>query len=309
MIPLESAIPKNAQPSCCLGNAAIDVTSTIYQSLIVSSGKVLRNLYSNPAGYESYMGRWSAGLAPCFLRFACSEEPRFVLDVGCGTGSLIRAAATSFPCARLVGLDPCFPYLVFARTTADAGHVELVAGRMEALPFADGTCDHCLSLLVLQDIRDRARAMSEMRRVTRRGGIVAACQWDFGDGMPMIAAVREAVKAIAPSHYESGSSTRNAFTSLAELHQQWSSAGLEAIESTRLSVALSYTNFADFWLPLLSGSTAMTTLVASLPADAREAVRYRLKDTIAGGSRDRSFSLTAQAFAIRGRAPGQAIPT
>lgn len=266
-------------------------------------------MYSNPAGYESYMGRWSARLAPSFLRFACAEEPRFMLDVGCGTGSLIRAAATSFSRSRLAGLDPYGPYLVHARATMSAGRAQFVTGRIEALPFADGTYDHCLSLLVLQEIRDRARAMSEMRRVTRHGGIVATCQWDFGEGMPMIAAVREAVKAIAPSHYDSNCGTGNAFTSLIELRRQWSSAGLEDIETARLGVTLSYASFVDFWSPLLSGSTAMTTLVATLPSDAREAVRRRLKETIVGGSRDRSFSLTAQAFAIRGRAPGRAIST
>jgi ubiquinone/menaquinone biosynthesis C-methylase UbiE len=263
-------------------------------------------LYSNAAGYESYMGRWSARLAPDFLRFACSKEPKFMLDVGSGTGSLIRAATINVPLSRVVGLDPYFPYLLHASATTGSSHAEFVTGRIEALPFADGTFDHCLSLLVLQEIEDRAQAMSEMYRVTSRDGIVAACQWDFGEGMPVIAAVRAAIKAIAPSLYEStNSGTGRAFASLAELQQYWTSAGLEDIETTLLTVTLSYENFADFWSPLLSGSTPMTALVASLPSDAREAVSRRLRETLIGGNRDCSFSLTAQAFAIRGRAFGQ----
>ena len=69
-------------------------------------------LYSNPAAYESYMGRWNMTLAPAFLRFACSREPSALLDIGCRTGSLLRAAAASFPQARLVGVDAVPDYLV-----------------------------------------------------------------------------------------------------------------------------------------------------------------------------------------------------
>jgi len=259
-------------------------------------------VYSNPAGYESYMGRWSAELAPHFLRFACREEPETMVDVGCGTGTLIRAASVSFARARLVGLDPSLPYLVHAKTKTESPRAEFLAGRSEALPFADGTFDHCLSLLVLQEIEDRSHAIGEMSRVTCRNGIVAGCQWDFGEGMPVIGAVRDAIKAIAPALYESTTTgTGRAFTSLGELDQYWSSVGLEDVETARLAVTLSYANFREFWLPLLSGSTPLTAVVASLPSNARKAVRERLKLAISNGSHDSSFSLTAHAFAIRGR--------
>jgi ubiquinone/menaquinone biosynthesis C-methylase UbiE len=249
-------------------------------------------MYSNPAGYESYMGRWSAKLAPHFLRFACREEPKTMVDVGCGTGTLIRAASVRFARARLVGLDPSLPYLVHAKTKTESRRAEFLAGRSEALPFADGTFDHCLSLLVLQEIEDRSHAIGEMSRVTCRNGIVAGCQWDFCEGMPVIGAVRDAIKAIAPALYESTTTgTGRAFTSLGELDQYWSAVGLEDVETARLAVTLSYANFREFWLPLLSGSTPLTEVVASLPSNARKAVRERLKLAISMGTTTARFRL------------------
>ena len=51
--------------------------------------------YANPAAYERFMGRWSARLAPAFLRFAQVKEGQHIVDVGCGTGVLSRAVISS----------------------------------------------------------------------------------------------------------------------------------------------------------------------------------------------------------------------
>jgi len=256
--------------------------------------------YGNAAGYDGYMGRWSLKLARSFVRFACPEPPEAALDVGCGTGSLLRAMAAEFPDCRLFGLDPSVDYLVFAGTKT--GPAIFVAADVEALPFAQGAFDHCLSLLVLQDIRDQAGALREICRVTCRGGIVAACQWDFAHGMPMIAAVHQAVEAVAPELYRSSrSKAGRAFATLAELRLHWASGGLREIATAELPVTLRFADFTDFWLPVLSASTPTTALVASLPADARDAVSLRLRRVLLGSGPDGSFSLTAHAFAVRGR--------
>jgi len=190
-----------------------------------------QNLYSNPAAYESYMGRWSMALAPPFLRFACSREPKFLLDVGCGTGTLIRAAAQSFPRAPLVGMDPVLAYLVHARTIVGRGRVDFVVGLVEQTPFADAAFDCCLSLLLLQEIRDRKLALSEMRRVTGQGGIVAACQWDFRHGMPMLIAIREVLNAVVPDVCE-GLSKRQASAFASDMSPSCVSIGRQRVLRT-----------------------------------------------------------------------------
>jgi ubiquinone/menaquinone biosynthesis C-methylase UbiE len=259
-------------------------------------------LYGNPAGYERYMGRWSMALAPTFLRFACSCEPGALLDMGCGTGSLMRTAARCFPRARLIGMDPVASYLRHARATVAPERADFVVGFVEQMPFADGMFDCCLSLLLLQEIREREPALREMRRVTRDGGIVAACQWDFGHGMPMSLAIREVLSAVAPDVYERLSKRQaTAFTSEAELRQHWEAAGLADVETARLATTLAYASFDDLWQPLLSGSTPVTAAVAALPSDARDEVHRRLRKRFLGDRPDNAFSLRAEAFAVRGR--------
>src|SRR4051794_9004012 len=101
------------------------------------------------------MGHWSRALAPPFLQFAALRRPNSLLDIGCGTGNLLAAAAAIFPAARVVGIDPSAALLRRARERAELTGAELLDGAAERLPFADATFDGCLSLLVLQEFTDR----------------------------------------------------------------------------------------------------------------------------------------------------------
>lgn len=157
--------------------------------------------YGDAAGYDSYMGLWSSTLAPLFLDFAALRRPASLLDIGCGTGNLLVASKIQFPDARLVGIDPSSALLRKARARMELAQAELLEGAAERLPFDDATFGGCLSLLVLQEFADRSGTLREMRRVTRAGGVVAACQWDFAR-MPVIAALVDALAAIDPDEGE-----------------------------------------------------------------------------------------------------------
>ena len=152
---------------------------------------VVAQKYGDAPGYDAYMGHWSTALARPFLQFADLRQPASLLDIGCGTGNLLAAASGVFPGARLVGVDPSPALLGTARKRPELAGIDLLEGSAEALPFDDATFDACLSLLVLQEFADRPGTLREMRRVTRRGGVVAACQWDF-ERMPVIAALVDA---------------------------------------------------------------------------------------------------------------------
>lgn len=259
-------------------------------------------MYTNPGGYDAYMGRWSAVLAPAFLKFACVRRPASILDIGCGTGSLLRAAAESWPTSRLIGLDPVPAFIRHAQCTIASDRTEFIAGAAEALPFADQAFECCLSLLVLQDIENRELALSEMRRVTRGDGIIAACQWDFDRGMPIIAALRDALEIAAPGVCEARNpGAVHAFSSEAELSQCWQGADLRDVETSRIAVTLTYPSFTDLWQPLLSGSTPMTSLVVSLSSRARDEVRRILRRKFAVSGGDAPFAITSEALAVRGR--------
>jgi ubiquinone/menaquinone biosynthesis C-methylase UbiE len=126
------------------------------------------------------------GLGDALRRFEIallSElSPRRILEVGCGTGELLRFAADRFPAGELTGLDPDTGALRRARRKLEAAGVraELVPGRAESLPFADGSFDLVLSSLMLHhlDTRTKGRALAEWRRVLDENGLLLLV--DFG---------------------------------------------------------------------------------------------------------------------------------
>jgi SAM-dependent methyltransferase len=108
-----------------------------------------------------------------------------VLDMGCGRGAVLTAAATRLKTGRATGID------IWSRTDQSgntaavtrrnaslegvADRVRIVTGDMRALPFQDGVFDLVLSSLAIHNIRtkaDRRRAVAEAFRVVKPGGTV-----------------------------------------------------------------------------------------------------------------------------------------
>lgn len=101
---------------------------------------------------------------------------REVLDVGCGTGTLLEAASSEMPAARLAGVDLSPGMLAVARRKL--GHrATLVAGSAERLPFRSRRFDVVLSASALHFWRDPSAALSEIHRVLRPRGRIAITDW------------------------------------------------------------------------------------------------------------------------------------
>jgi ubiquinone/menaquinone biosynthesis C-methylase UbiE len=100
-----------------------------------------------------------------------------VLDVACGSGNALIAAARR-GCA-VTGVDYVPELLTIARTRAraEALDVALVEGDAEALPFADASFDRVLSVVGVMFAPDQVRAAAELLRVCRPGGTVALASW------------------------------------------------------------------------------------------------------------------------------------
>lgn len=104
-----------------------------------------------------------------------------VLDVGCGTGALAYALAPLV--GEVVGVDASEEYLAAAREHAPPG-CTFVLGDAEALPFPYGDFDLVGCLRVLHHVRRPELVVSEMARVTRRGGRLLVVD-QLGDVDPM----------------------------------------------------------------------------------------------------------------------------
>jgi demethylmenaquinone methyltransferase/2-methoxy-6-polyprenyl-1,4-benzoquinol methylase len=117
-----------------------------------------------------------------------------VLDLATGTGDLALAVRERRPASTIVGADFSEGMLAEARAKLARRaerRVPLLAADALALPFRDGTFAAVTSAFLLRNLADLGRGLREMRRVTRRGGVVAALEitrpaipgWDWLFGL------------------------------------------------------------------------------------------------------------------------------
>jgi SAM-dependent methyltransferase len=114
------------------------------------------------------------------LRHLPIAGARRVLDVGCGSGSMSRLIARSFPDVEVVGVDVREQYLDYARARAraeDIHNLTFERGDAFAVPFPDASFDLVWSKYLLQWLREPKAAVAEFKRVTRPGGHVVSCDY------------------------------------------------------------------------------------------------------------------------------------
>jgi ubiquinone/menaquinone biosynthesis C-methylase UbiE len=102
-----------------------------------------------------------------------APTPADVLDVGCGTGLVLRRLAERYPdAASLVGVDPAPGMLEVARAHSPDPRVRFEAGTADALPLPAGTFDLVVTTLSLHHWRDQRGGLAECARVLRPGGVL-----------------------------------------------------------------------------------------------------------------------------------------
>lgn len=259
-------------------------------------------IFSAAQSYERFMGRWSRQLAPLLVRFAGVRDGDRVLDVGAGTGALTAALVASAPSSRITGIDPSAPYVSLAQAMHGGTLVRFEVGDAQRLAFEDAGFDRTLSLLVINFIPDAAKAVDEMRRVTRRGGTVAAAVWDYGEGMEMLRVFWDEAIALDPA--SDGKDERHMrFCRRGELAALWRAQGLRDVVEEALTIQTRFTTLDDYWAPFLEKQGPAGAYVAGLSAPARDALKERLQRRLLDNGPDRPFVLNARAWAVRGVVP------
>ena len=239
--------------------------------------------------YDAFMGRYSRLLAPVFAEAAGVRRGDTAVDVGCGPGALTAHLVD------LLGADAvsaCDPSPTFVDACA-ARHPDVVvkAGRAESIPFPTDHADHALAQLVLHFVSEPERAASELVRVTRPGGTVAACVWDFAEGMEMLRAFWDAALSVRPDAPDEAQRMR--FGRPGEIAALFEAAGLAAIDESSIRVASTYESFDELWAGFLAGVGPAGAYCVGLPEPDREDVRRALFDRL--GSPAASFTLGAVA--------------
>ena len=127
------------------------------------------------AGYEiGWRGSLHRRIADRTLDIAivCAPRPAHILDVGCGTGYLLRRLARRCPEAvELLGIDPA-PGMIAEARAAAAGDPRLgfSAGVAEHLPFADCSFDLVVSTTSFDHWADQRAGLVDCARVITPGG-------------------------------------------------------------------------------------------------------------------------------------------
>jgi SAM-dependent methyltransferase len=257
----------------------------------------MTQMFSNAIAYEAVMGRWSSRLAALFLDFAKIGDADRVLDVGCGTGSLVKGILERTQRARVVGIDPAEAFVDYGRARFPDSRATFDCGSALKLPYPDASFDRSLSLLVFQFLAQPGIAASEMRRVTRPGGTVAACTWDR-TGQEMSELFWEECVRLDPGAEEKAQRP-NVCNRVGQLTELWRATGFEDVGEVTLEMRTDFTCFDDFWLPYTKGAGPQGAYVASLSPEKREVLRDALRRRFVG-ERDGAFSLRAVALAVRG---------
>ena len=248
---------------------------------------------AGPDAYDRFMGRYSVPLAPGFADFASIEAPQLVLDVGCGPGALTSELARRVGAHAVTAVDPS-PGFVEAAQERNPD-VAVRQAEAEQLPFDDESFDAALAQLVVHFMAEPIAGLREMRRVTRSGGVVAACVWDHAGGSGPIARFWETAHELDPDvRDESGLPGARQ----GDLERLFLEAGLGGVEERLLTVEVEHPTFEEWWEPFTLGIGPAGSYVAGLTPESHDRLRDRCREL----HPPPPFVVAASAWAARGAA-------
>ena len=248
--------------------------------------------------YERYMGRWSRPLALRFLAWLAQRHGQRWLDVGCGTGALSTAILDHAAPTLVVGVDRSGEMLEAAKASLGT-HAVLHQASAEHLPLGDAAVDVTVSSLVLQALPDAPRALQEMVRVTRSGGIVAAAVWDYALRARFIRLFWDAATSADPRAAALDEAARHPLCQPEALTRLFEGAGLQGVRTGSIEIETRFATFDDCWQALLHGQGAAPDYMASLDEPARQRLRKALRSRMPVGPGG-ATSLAARAWVVRG---------
>ncbi len=239
--------------------------------------------------YGRFMGRFSEPLADEFVAVAAVESGQSALDVGCGPGALTARLVDRLGVDAVCAVDPSPP---FVQATGDRiPGLDVRVGVAESLPFEDGRFDAALAQLVVHFMADPAAGLREMARVTRPGGVVAACVWNHASSSGPLSLFWEAVRAVDPQ--EEGESDY-AGVREGDLARIFAAAGLTDAKESVLTVQAPFASFEEWWEPYLLGVGPAGEYVRSLDEEGLARVRAECQSRVPEGA----FEVAASSWCV-----------
>ena len=241
----------------------------------------------SPEAYARFMGRYAEPLAEVFVAFARVGTDDRVLDVGCGPGALTAHLLSVG--AEVAAIDPSPPFIEAIR--ARFPDIDARLGTAEEMPYDTAAFDAALAQLVVHFMTDPVVAVRQMARVTRRGGVIAACVWDGSTGA--LAPFWDAVHVIDPEAEDEALLSGARMGHLTELFE---AAGLRDVEEVPIAVEVVHPTFVEWWEPYTYGVGPAGDYVKRLDDDRRAGLESMARERLGSGP----FTVTANAWAARG---------
>ena len=240
--------------------------------------------------YGRFMGRFSEPLAPLVADASGVAPGQTVLDVGCGPGALTAVLVERLGPDHVHAVDTSASFVDAARARLPGVDVQVASA--QALPFEADVFDATLAQLVVHFMNDPVAGLREMARVTRPGGIVAACVWDQAGGTSPLSPFWETVRSLDPLEDGEAHLPGARAGHLAQLFEQ---AGLRPADDSSLSVQVTFDTFEDWWEPYTLGVGPAGVYVHQLDDLGRDALRAACRERLGSGP----FDVQATAWFVR----------
>ncbi len=262
------------------------------------SSAALADAYDRMA--SDYRDIWAPTLIPysrsLLDRLSLGSAHR-VLDLGAGVGALVPELRSRTQ-ATLVVTDRAFGMLrladAAARAVLDAAH----------LPFHDGAFDAAVMAFMLFHVPEPDRALEEVRRVLRPGGVAGTATWGTGSGYPALELWNEALEAVAPDLEEDLPDSSETTNTPGAMRRLLEAAGFTSVETDEIPFENAFT--PDSFLENRLKIGRSRRLVEALTDDVRETliadVRERLSELPPADLVDHDTVVIARAMAPSGDA-------
>jgi ubiquinone/menaquinone biosynthesis C-methylase UbiE len=253
--------------------------------------------FADGAAYEQLMGRWSQIAGATFLDWLGLPKGLTWLDVGCGNGAFTETLIAKNAPREVIGIDPSEGQLAYARTRPGTKLAKFQMASAQDLPFSDNSFDVAVMPLVITFVPDPVKAVGEMKRVVRSGGMIAAYMWDIpGGGLPLEPS-RAAMRSMGedeanPPGFQASREDR--------MRAVWEQNELTEIETRVIRIRITYASFEDFWKSNSVPVGPSGVAIAKLSADKKEELKNLLRQRLPAHA-DGAISYEPFANAVKGR--------
>ena len=259
--------------------------------------------WTSGGDYDRWMGRWSRLLAHEFLHWLNLPPGLRWIDVCCGSGILSEVIAEFNSPASVAGVDISREQIDFARRHRVRNNITFETADAMALHFAPASFDVAVCGLGLNYLPDPRKGLEQFTTIIKPGGTVAIYVWDYERGARFLREFWNAAVAVDPDATAFDQARRFPLCTPDGLRTLFAQTNLTDFAIDALNIVTGFSNFDDYWEPLLSGQGSAPNYLARCDSHTIGSIRERLSATLPVNASG-TIELPARAWAVRARSTG-----